>query len=384
MIDPDILTGYALGTEGLPEMFKLIHAVSSPSSSSAPRPSRALNIVEEPKLNMSNKEVKKLLGWTRAAPSQGELAKLQGIQTYSAAWVASKRRMAATSNEASARCLVQGRLFLDVQRVVQTKEKYRLYTLQEVCEDVLGQHEELLSDDQLGLLLSGRPSAPSPSPSALRGRALLYLLRQAELPLNLLKELHTIEETVELGRVTGINLADVHTRGQMVRTWALLQKESRQRGFLVPGKEASNGGEVTHGPLVLDPTSLGSLGLYGMGKQRSQRGKKGTLVEDAPKATARDESDRGGPVVVLDFASMYPSIMIGHNICYSTLVLPSPAAQARFASAEEQVQFASSICLFSESSCACLALRFYRHGRNCSRASCISFLSFLLHFIFPR
>jgi DNA polymerase delta subunit 1 len=48
-----------------------------------------------------------------------------------------------------------------------------------------------------------------------------------------------------------------------------------------------------------------------------QKGYQGAIVI-APKTAYYDV-----PIATLDFASLYPSIMIAHNLCYSTLLAPS-------------------------------------------------------------
>lgn len=48
-----------------------------------------------------------------------------------------------------------------------------------------------------------------------------------------------------------------------------------------------------------------------------EKGYKGAIVI-APKTAYYDV-----PIATLDFASLYPSIMIAHNLCYSTLLAPS-------------------------------------------------------------
>lgn len=46
-------------------------------------------------------------------------------------------------------------------------------------------------------------------------------------------------------------------------------------------------------------------------------GYEGATVLDAKVGYYRE------PVATLDFASLYPSIMMAHNLCYSTLVPPN-------------------------------------------------------------
>jgi DNA polymerase delta subunit 1 len=52
----------------------------------------------------------------------------------------------------------------------------------------------------------------------------------------------------------------------------------------------------------------------------------GAIVIDPKRGYYKD------PIATLDFASLYPSIMMAHNLCYTTLV---PSHEAKKYSAEE-------------------------------------------------
>ena len=179
----------------------------------------------------------------------------------------------------------------------------RTYSLQECCLELLHKPEEYLNEDAvttlyLQLLQTALPSAhPSsfhihPFDISAIGRLGSYSLRQASLPLLLMKQLMTLVQAVEIARTTGINMRDVWTRGQMIRTWSLLLRQCRKMNYVIPAMKPHVHAQVmTSGPLMLDPLEMNTAGLH------------------------------SEPVAVLDFASLYPSIMIAYNLCYSTMLV---------------------------------------------------------------
>ena len=91
----------------------------------------------------------------------------------------------------------------------------------------------------------------------------------------------------EMARVTGVPLSYLLTRGQQIKVMSQLYRKVRPLGLLLPvAARKQQEGEKFEGATVIEPKK----GFY------------------------RD------PIATLDFASLYPSIMMAHNLCYSTLV----------------------------------------------------------------
>ena len=119
-----------------------------------------------------------------------------------------------------------------------------------------------------------------------RRRLAVYCLKDAYLPLRLMEKLMCLFNMTEMARVTGVPISFLFTRGQQIKVASQLYRKARLHNLLIPVERKSGNDGQYEGAVVIEPTR----GFY------------------------KD------PVATLDFASLYPSIMMAHNLCYSTLV----------------------------------------------------------------
>ena len=125
-----------------------------------------------------------------------------------------------------------------------------------------------------------------------RRRLAVYCLKDAYLPQRLLDKLMYMYNYIEMARVTGVPLSFLLSRGQSIKVMSQILRKAAARGMLVPHMPKKGGGEQSEGGVAFE----------------------GATVLDA-KAGYYEL-----PIATLDFASLYPSIMMAHNLCYCTLV----------------------------------------------------------------
>lgn len=121
-----------------------------------------------------------------------------------------------------------------------------------------------------------------------RGQVALYCQRDCDLLVYLLERLSILPNTVKMSQVTKTLLDDIANRGQQIKVFNLIYRFATERGFVI------NALDVGWDP---DADFIGA-----------------TVIEP-------DAGYHTNKIATLDFASLYPSIMRGHNLCYSSLVL---------------------------------------------------------------
>jgi DNA polymerase delta subunit 1 len=91
---------------------------------------------------------------------------------------------------------------------------------------------------------------------------------------------------IEMSRVTGIPFKYLLSRGQQTKVISQLYRKALEDGYVIPALKQERSDDQDEGAMVLEPEA----GYYDV------------------------------PIATLDFASLYPSIMQAHNLCYTTLL----------------------------------------------------------------
>ena len=180
-----------------------------------------------------------------------------------------------------------GREVFNVWRLMRGELTLSSYTLQNVAWETLRKRIPFFKPPVLHYWLT-RCTQP-----AARERALEHGVRIASYTLRILEHLDFINRTSEFARMYGIDLMSVTTRGSQFRVEAVMLRILRRMAeqddesfiLLSPSRE-----QVAH--------------------QRALEVIAMNLEPESAVYTA--------PVAVLDYQSLYPSIIISHNICFST------------------------------------------------------------------
>jgi len=160
--------------------------------------------------------------------------------------------------------------------------KLRSYSLNNVSYHFLNEQKEDVEHNMITTLFKGDDQD--------RRRLALYCIKDAELPLKLLDKLMFIVNYIEMARVTGVPMNFLISRGQQVKILSQLLRKAKAMGYLLPVIDRVDVDESFEGATVIEPIR----GFY------------------------------NNPIATLDFASLYPSIMIAHNLCYSTCMVHPP------------------------------------------------------------
>ena len=209
------------------------------------------------------------------------LGRVKKTQTRSKKVVLQSKQMGKRENKV---INIEGRVQFDLLLAIVRDYKLRSYTLNAVSYQFLGEQKEDVHHSIISDLQKGNEQT--------RKRLAIYCLKDALLPIKLLDKLMLLINYMEMARVTGVPLSYLLSRGQQIKVVSQLLRHASQQDLIMPAVKPKQDDDFS-GALVIEPIR----GYY------------------------------GEPIATLDFASLYPSIMMAHNLCYTTLLTANEAKQ---------------------------------------------------------
>nr|WOZ69457.1 ORF9 DNA polymerase [Ovine gammaherpesvirus 2] len=172
---------------------------------------------------------------------------------------------------------LSGVVVIDMYHICREKLSLSNYKLNTVAKECMGEAKTDVTYKDIPILFRGS--------SHDRAKLGLYCVQDAVLVLNLLQHFMTHIEITEIAKIANIPPRRVITDGQQIRVFACLLAAAQEQGYILP-MPTTGATSGYQGATVINPIS----GFYNT------------------------------PVLVVDFASLYPSIIQAHNLCYSTII----------------------------------------------------------------
>jgi DNA polymerase I len=185
---------------------------------------------------------------------------------------------------------ITGRVVVDLLPIIRSSYSLKQYTLRNAAAELLKMEKYDVDPKEIEALWAD-------GGDGLR-RFISYSRRDAVLALHMLLDLRLMDKYIALSRASGSLLQDIVNGGQSGMVESLLMRRFRERGRVVPPKPDAD---------VSDERGVENEGLKGGAVLVPEKG----LVED---------------VVILDYKSLYPTIMMAHNLCYTTVLTQASEA----------------------------------------------------------
>lgn len=175
---------------------------------------------------------------------------------------------------------ITGRHVLNVWRVLRNELNLLKYTMENVAFHVLHYRIPLYSFESLTRWYNS-------SLASEMAITIKYHMQRLSITMELIDSQEIITKTCEEARIIGIDFYSVFYRGSQYKVESILTRIAKAENFIMVSPSRKQVGEqnaIECLPLILEPETK----FY------------------------------TSPVVVLDFQSLYPSVMIAYNYCYST------------------------------------------------------------------
>jgi len=188
------------------------------------------------------------------------------------------------------------RHYLDIPGITQIdlyhkmrERSYDKYTLDYVSEKLLGEKKRDVHPKQIMKM-----SNPNPEEASAKDRAVIadYCAQDTALPMKLLIQEKILLNLMQMAKCSNVPLPWLLTRGQQIKVFSSFMRKLYHENYVFPKNLPSDNNVGYEGASVL-------------------------------------ECKRGfhGPTSGLDFASLYPSIIISYNLCLTTILLDNKIDQ---------------------------------------------------------